>query len=250
VKEPSEVLKPGQKINVKVTGIREEGARISLSYKQTQPTLWEEFARKTPQNSRIKGKIKNVNRAGVFIEVAEGVVGLLHPDNISWNEKADPVETFGASSKESEIEVVMLRCDPVKKKMSLGVKQLRKDPWKTAVEKLKKGKTVLTGRVKKQSGGGLVLKLEDGIEGFIKFSDIADSDRGSDSENCKPGKEITGVVKNVDNGSRTVTLSAVMLNRKNEREILKQFNSKQNTGESPKLGDLISDKVVPANKKY
>ncbi len=247
VKEPSDVLETGQEIEVKITSIDEGKARIGLSYKQTQTTPWEEFAQVTQQNSRIRGKIKNVNQAGVFIEVAEGVVGLLHPDNISWNGKADPIETYGVSSKGSEIEVVMLRCDPVKKKMSFGVKQLQKDPWKTAVNKLKKGETVLTGKVKKESRGGLVLELEDGIEGFIKFSDIADSDRGGETENYKAGSEIKGVVKNFDNGSRTVTLSMVMLNRKNEREILKEFNSKQNTGESPKLGDLLMSGKIDLN---
>lgn len=244
VKSPGELLKAGREITVKVTDIREDGGRIALSYKQTQPTPWEEFAQKTPQNSRINGKIVNVNHAGVFVEVAEGVVGLVHTNNISWKESVDPTDEYG-ESKGKEIEVLMMWCDPVKKKMSLGVKQLQKDPWKTAVSKLKKGKTVLTGKVKKETRGGLVLELDDDIEGFIRFSDLADSG-GQDGESYRTGMKITGVVKNIDNESRTVALSTVMLNRKNEREILKEFTAKHGEDGAPKLGDLISSKIGAA----
>ncbi|QMU55827.1 MAG: S1 RNA-binding domain-containing protein [Candidatus Mycalebacterium zealandia] len=242
IKTPGDVLKPGEEITVKIIDIRQDSGRIALSYKQTQSTPWEDFAEKTPQNSRIKGKIANVNEAGVFVEVAEGVVGLVHPDNISWKEKVDPVDEYG-ENKGKEIEVMMMWCDPVRKKMSLGVKQLQKDPWKTAVRKLKKGENVLTGKVKKEVRGGLVLELDDDIEGFIRFSDLADSDGGRDGEHYKTGMEITGVVKNIDNKSRTVTLSAEMLVRKNEREILKEFTNKQGEGSGAKLGDFISDKI-------
>lgn len=236
IKTPSDVLSPGQEIPVQIIRIENNGDRIGLSYKQTQPTPWEEFAATTPQNSKVKGKISNVNEVGVFIEVARGVVGLLHPDNISWKEKVDPVEVYG-DRKGEEIEVVVLRCDTEKKKVSLGVKQLQKDPWKTAVKKLKKGETVLTGTVKKETRGGFVLDLEDDMEGFIRFADMGDSDRDADK---KAGDEITGVVKNVDDHARVVTLSAVMLSRKNEREMLKEFTSRHGETDSPKLGDLMS----------
>ncbi|MGI9558100.1 MAG: S1 RNA-binding domain-containing protein [Thermodesulfobacteriota bacterium] len=239
VKTPADVLKPGQEIKVKIINLDSESGRIGLSYKQTQPTPWQEFAEKTPQNSRLKGKIKNVNKAGVFVEVARDVVGLLHPDNISWKEAPDPLEVYG-SKKGEQIEVVMLKCDPAREKMSLGVKQLQKDPWKTAVKKLKRGETVVTGRVKKESRGGLILELGDDIEGFIRFSDIADSDG---SEHYKAGMEIKGVVKNVDNEARSVSLSSVMLHKKNEREILKEFNSTHGEGDAPKLGDLMSGQM-------
>ncbi len=243
IKTPSDVLTAGQEIEVKVIGIENNGERIGLSYKHTQLNPWEEFAQNTSPNSRIIGKITNVNKVGVFIEVAEGVVGLLHSDNISWKGTVDPVDEYGVSSKGKEIEVVMLRCIPEKKKMSLGVKQLQKDPWKTAVKKLKKGETVMTGKVKKEDRGGLVLELEDDIDGFIRFSDLGGSDNREEGGHYKTGSEITGVVKNVDNEMRRVSLSRVLLNRKNEREILREFNSKQGDGESVKLGDLMVGKI-------
>lgn len=243
ISKPSDVLAEGQEIEVKVISIENNGERIGLSHRQTQTTPWEEFARKTAPNSRIKGKITNVDKVGVFIEVAEGVVGLLHPGNITWKGTADPIETYGVSSKGKEIEVVMLRCNPEKKQMSLGVKQLQKDPWRTAVKKLKKGETVLTGTVRKQDRGGLVLELENEIEGFIRFSDLGNSDGKEESGRYKAGSEITGMVKNVDNETRRVILSRALLNRKNEREILKQFNSRHGEDKSPKLGDLVSGKI-------
>ncbi len=243
INSPSDVLKNGQEIDVKVISIENNGERIGLSYKQTQTTPWEEFAQTTPPNSRIKGKIQNINKTGIFIEVAEGVVGLLHPSNISWSGTIDPIDAYGVSSKGDEIEVVMLRCDPAKKKMSLGVKQLQKDPWKTAVRQIKRGETVLTGKVKKENKAGLVLELENNIEGFIRFSDLGGSYGDREGEHYKAGSEITGVVKNVDNEARSISLSKVLLNRKNEREILKEFGSKHEEGESPKLRDLISDKI-------
>lgn len=235
IKTPSDVLDAGQEIPVRIIRIENDGDRIGLSYKQTQPTPWQEFASKTPQNSKVKGKISNVNEVGVFIEVAKGVVGLLHPDNISWKEKVDPVETYGGKKGE-EIEVVVLRCDAEKKKVSLGVKQLQKDPWKTAVKDLKKGESVLTGKVRKEMRGGFVLDLENDMEGFIRFADMGDSDGDG---NKKTGDEITGVVKNVDSNARVVSLSATMLNKKNEREILKEFTSRHGETDSPKLGDLM-----------
>ncbi len=247
VKSPSDVLSRGQEITVKVISIENRGERIGLSYKQTQETPWEKFARENPQNSRIKGKIVNVNKVGVFIEVAEGVIGLLHPDNIDWRGTTDPVEVYGDSNKGSEIEVVMLRCDPVKKKMSLGVKQLGKDPWKAAIKTIKKGKTVMKGKVKKENRGGLVLEFEGGIEGFIRFSDLADSDNSAGHN--KAGLEINGVVKNVDDEARRIILSEVMLNKQNERETLKEFNSKHAQEESPKLGDLMSGKLGTQDKE-
>lgn len=236
IKTPEDVLAAGREIPVKVIRIEKDGDRIGLSYKQTQPTPWDEFAAKHPQNSTVRGRITNVNKVGVFVEVAREVTGLLHPDNMSWKEKVDPVETYG-KRKGEEIEVVVLRCDTEKQKVSLGLKQLQPDPWKVAVKKLKKGETVLTGTVRKETRSGFVLDLEDGLEGYMRFSDMGDSD-GDTAR--KSGDEVTGVVKDVDNKTRVVSLSAVMLNRKNEREILKEFSSRHGEGDSPKLGDLMS----------
>ncbi len=243
-RHPKEVVKAGSMVEAVVLDVDPENRRISLSLKQIEPSPWELFKEKNPSGSRIKGIIRNVTDKGVFVEVAENIVGLVRPDNISWKGRVNPEESF---EKGAEIEVVVLNVDENNQRVGLGVKQLAADPWEEAQKKYKVRESVVTGKIKEIMDRGLVIQLEDDIEGYIRASELSQERGDRDiTKNFKIGDEITALVTGLDKRKRQVNLSKSKYDERLEKERVSDFISSQ--GEpNVTLGDVMRDKFKSIN---
>ncbi|MCF7840312.1 MAG: 30S ribosomal protein S1 [Candidatus Marinimicrobia bacterium] len=170
VNHPSEVVDMDDEITVKVIDYDEEKQRVSLGFKQLQPHPWEHVEQKYPVGSAIKGKVVSITNYGIFVELEEGVEGLVHISEISWTQHIKhPSEIYSVGD---EIETVVLSIAPEDRKVSLGVKQLKPDPW-TLIEDTYIVGTLHTGTVKNLTQFGAFVELEEGIEGLIHISDLS-----------------------------------------------------------------------------
>src|SRR5205823_667436 len=168
---PSELLKVGQPLEVVVLDINKEKERVSLGLKQQQKNPWDQIEKKFTIGSNVKGKIRNMTAYGAFVELEEGIDGMIHVSDLSWTRKINhPSEMF---RKGDEVEAVVIDIDKVNQRISLGVKQLTEDPWKTIDEKSKIGDLV-KGKVTKLASFGAFVQLQDDIDGLVHISQLSE----------------------------------------------------------------------------
>ncbi|MEW6145671.1 MAG: 30S ribosomal protein S1 [Thermodesulfobacteriota bacterium] len=243
-RHPKEIVQAGSAVEAVVLDVDSGNRRISLSLKQIEPSPWQIFKEKNPSGSRIKGVIKNVTDKGIFVEVDENIVGLVRPDNISWKGRVNPEESF---EKGSEIEVVVLNVDDRNQRIGLGLKQLAADPWEEVQKKYKTGQTPVTGKVKDIKESGIVVELEEGIEGYIKANELSQEKGQRDAtKSFSVGDEITALVTGFDKRKRQINLSKRKYDDWQEKERVSNFMSSQ--GEpTVKLGDVLRDKLKQIN---
>jgi len=244
-RHPKEVVQPGTELEAVVLDVDTGSRRISLSLKQIEQSPWEQFKETHPSGTRIKGIIRNVTDKGVFVEVAENIVGLVRPDNITWKGRVNPEEE--SFEKGSEIEVVVLNVDDKNQRIGLGIKQLGSDPWESAQKKYRSGETVVTGKIKEVRDRGVTVELENDIEGWIRASELSQDKENRDvPRNISAGDEITALVTGFDKLKRQVNLSKRRHDDKLEKERVSNFMSSQ--GEpSVKLGDVLREKLKDIN---
>jgi len=243
-RHPKEIVQAGSPVEAVVLDVDGENRRISLSLKQIEPSPWQLFKEKNPPNSRVKGIIKNVTDKGIFVEVDENIVGLVRPDNISWKGRVNPEESF---ERGKEIEVVVLNVDDRNQRIGLGLKQLSADPWEEVQKKYKTGQSSVTGKVKEVKDSGIVVELEEGIEGYIKASELS-QERGQReiTKSFSVGDEVTAQVTGFDKKKRQVFLSKRKYDEWQEKERVSNFISSQ--GEpTVKLGDVLKEKLKQMN---
>ncbi len=239
-KHPKEVVEQGSTLQTVILDVNPENRRISLSLKQIEQSPWQLFKEDNPEGSKINGTIRNVTDKGIFVEVAENIVGLVRPDSISWEGRVNPEESY---KKGKEIEVVILNVDEKNQRIGLGVKQLSSDPWEEALKKYKPRKTSVTGKVKDVKEWGIVLELEDKLEGYIRANEYSDEKGSGDiTKNVKEGDEITALVTGLDKRKRQVNLSKKKYEQWREKQSVSDFMSSQGEA-SVKLGDLLGSKL-------
>ncbi len=172
INHPSEMVQIGDKIDVKILGVDSQGQQLSLGIKQTQSNPWDVVVEKYPEGSVIAGKVRNLTNYGAFIELEEGIDGLLHVSDMSWTRKVShPSEVL---EKGQELKCRVLSVDQNRRRIALGLKQLDDDPWNTSIpEKYQPGQKV-TGKVTKITNFGVFVGLEDGLEGLLHISELAD----------------------------------------------------------------------------
>ena len=239
-RHPKEVIQSGNIVEAIVIDVNQDNRRISLSLKQIEPSPWQIFKKENPAKSVLKGTIRNVTDRGIFVEVAENIVGLVRPDNISWAGRVDPEESY---KKGDEIDVVVLNVDEKSERVGLGIKQLSGDPWENAQKKYKQGKSAVTGKVKEVKDRGVVIELDDNIEGYIRANELGQDKDDTDAlKKINPGDEITAQVGGFDRRNRQVNLSVKRYTQKLEKERVSDFNSSQ-AEPSSTLGDLLSEKL-------
>ncbi|MDP7268453.1 MAG: 30S ribosomal protein S1 [Pirellulales bacterium] len=205
INHPNELVSTGDKIEVVVLGINEEKQEISLGMKQTQTNPWDKVAEKYPPESLIKGKVRNLTNYGAFIEIEEGIDGLLHVSDMSWTRKiSHPSEVL---EKSQDVECKVLSVDQERRRIALGIKQMTEDPWAADIPgKYQPGQRV-TGTVTKLTNFGVFVGLENGLEGLLHISELADEKIENPENVVKEGEEIEVKILRVDPEERKIGLS-------------------------------------------
>ncbi len=205
INHPSEIVKPGDEIEVIVLDIDKEKHEISLGMKQVESNPWELVTEKYPIGTIVSGAVRNLTNYGAFVEIEPGIDGLLHVSDISWTEKiAHPNEKY---KKGDEVECMVLEIDLDKQRISLGIKQMHEDPWQTAIPEAYKPGMVVHGTVTKITNFGVFVELEDGLEGLLHISELADKKVENPQDIVKPGEEVNVKILRVDLEDRKIGLS-------------------------------------------
>lgn len=201
---PSKVLNVGDEIDVKILNVDKERKRISLGVKQLTPDPWEDIEERFPAGSKHKGRVRNMTNFGAFVEMDEGIDGLIHISDLSWTRKVKhPSEVL---KKGDEIEVVVLDVNKNDRRLSLGYKQLETDPWPAFEEAYKVGtktKAAITRFIEK----GLIVELPLGLEGFVPLSQLEESSMTQVAQNMKEGDEVEFVIIEFDKDNKRIVLS-------------------------------------------
>ena len=234
LKHPSKVLNVDDEIECQVLEIDPRNKRLSLGLKQLQENPWDLLAEKFPPGAKVEGEVKSVTDFGVFVDIGEGLDGLIHISDISWNKKvAHPSERF---KKGDKVEALVLSIDKASEKFSLGIKQLERDPWEEAKAKYKVG-TPVEGKITKVTDFGAFVELEEGLEGLIYVSELSDQRVEKPSEFVKVGDVVRAEVISVDAKERRISLSAKKLRHSEERRNYEQYAGKPDSKTS--LGDVL-----------
>jgi len=209
VNHPTEVLNIGQQVKVKIIKINHETHRISLGMKQLLDDPWQGIEAKFPVGSRMKGRVTNITDYGAFVELEPGIEGLIHVSEMSWTKKN--VHPGKIVSTSQEVEVQILEVDPVKRRISLGLKQTMRNPWEVFVEKHPPGSTV-EGEVKNKTEFGLFLGLDGDVDGMVHLSDLDWKRPGEQViEEYKKGDVVKAQVLDVDVEKERISLGIKQL---------------------------------------
>ncbi|MBA8817885.1 30S ribosomal protein S1 [Ochrobactrum sp. GPK 3] len=229
VNHPSEILTIGQTVKVQIIRINQETHRISLGMKQLESDPWDGIGAKYPIGKKITGTVTNITDYGAFVEIEPGIEGLIHVSEMSWTKKN--VHPGKILSTTQEVEVVVLEVDPVKRRISLGLKQTLDNPWTTFAQKYPTG-TVVEGEVKNKTEFGLFIGLDGDVDGMVHLSDL-DWNRPGEQviEEYNKGEVVKAVVLDVDIDKERISLG------------IKQLSGDK-VGEAAASGDLRKNAVV------
>ncbi|MDR9437647.1 MAG: 30S ribosomal protein S1 [Thiohalophilus sp.] len=235
---PSKVVQLGDEVEVMVLDIDEERRRISLGMKQCQENPWEAFAAEHNKNDKVSGTIKSITDFGIFIGLDGGIDGLVHLSDISWNVPGE--EAVRNYKKGDEIEAVVLSVDPERERISLGVKQMDKDPFSNFLAENAKG-SVVKGTITEVDPKGATIDLGDGIEGYLRASEIS-QDRVEDARSVlKEGETVEAKFTGVDRKNRQISLSIKAIDSDAEKAAMKDYSG--STGATTTLGDLLKEQM-------
>lgn len=221
IKHPTEMIELGQELEVMILGIDKEKGRVALGLKQKEENPWIEVEQRFPPGTHVKGKIVNLVSYGAFIEIEDGIEGLIHVSEMSWTKNiTDPTEVVNIGD---EVEAIVLSIQKEDGKISLGMKQLERNPWEDVEEKYPEG-TSVTAEIRNLTNYGAFAELEPGIEGLIHISDLSWIKKISHpSEVLKKGDKIEAVILSVDKESKKITLGVKQLTSDPWKEIEKNI---------------------------
>ena len=235
---PSKVCHLGDEVEVMVLEIDSERRRISLGIKQCTPNPWEEFAATHNKNDRITGQIRSITDFGVFIGLDGGIDGLIHLSDLSWDRAGEDITR--EFKKGDEVTAVVLAVDPDRERISLGIKQAQEDPFGAYVSANPKG-SVVKGVVDTIDVKGAVIRLEEGIEGYLRAADLS-RDFVEDARNVlQSGAEIEARVTSIDRKTRRITLSVKALEMEIEGKAIEEYTARSSTTIS--LGDKLKEEL-------
>ena len=228
VSNPSEMFKMGEQIKVKIISFDREKERVSLGYKQIKPDPWEHAEEKYPIGARIEGKIVNITNYGAFIELEEGIEGLIHISEMSWIKKMrHPSQLISIGDR---VEAMVLDLDVPRKRISLSLKQLETNPWVLMEEKYPPG-TVIEGKVKNITDFGIFFGFDEGIDGLVHISDISWTQKiKHPSELYKKGQEVRAVVLSIDKENERFSLGIKQLEKDPWEGIAERYQTGQKVG--------------------
>jgi small subunit ribosomal protein S1 len=209
VKHPSEVVKVGEEIDVRILKFDRERQRVSLGLKQLGADPWQNIARRYPANTRLFGKVTNIADYGCFVEIEEGVEGLVHVSEMDWtNKNVNPAKVVHVGQ---EVEVMVLDIDEERRRISLGVKQCKANPWKDFAENYNRGDKV-SGQIKSITDFGIFIGLAGGIDGLVHLSDISWDMPGEEAvRSYQKGQQVDAMVLSIDPERERISLGVKQL---------------------------------------
>jgi small subunit ribosomal protein S1 len=204
VAKPSDVLKQDQEIEAVVLGINREEQKISLGIRQLESNPWDNAEAKYTVGAHVKGKVRNLTSYGAFVELEEGIDGMIHVSDMSWTRKINhPSEVL---KKADEVEAIVLEVDRPNQRIALGMKQLAQDPWE-GIDQIYKVGDVVTGKVTKLASFGAFIGLQHDIDGLVHISQISEERVEKIKNVLKAGQDVTARVIKIDKGERRIGLS-------------------------------------------
>jgi small subunit ribosomal protein S1 len=234
---PAKVVQVGDEVEVMVLDIDEERRRISLGMKQCTANPWETFAATHKKGDRVKGGIKSITDFGIFIGLDGGIDGLVHLSDITWQGGEDAVRNF---KKGDTLDAVVLAVDPERERISLGIKQLEQDPFGSFMAMHPKG-SMVNGTVREVDAKGAVIELADGVEGYLRASDIAKERVEDATHHLKVGQKIEAKFVGLDRKGRTLALSIRAREDDELADALEEYQSAA-TG-TTNLGALLKEQM-------
>jgi small subunit ribosomal protein S1 len=239
VKHPSKVLNPGDSVECQVLDIDTKNRRISLGLKQLESNPWDLLEQKFPIGSTVEGEVKNVTDFGVFVDIGEGIDGLIHISDLSWTKKVNhPSEMFNKGDK---VRAIVLSIDKETEKFSLGIKQLERDPWENIKGRYKIGQSI-EGKVTKLADFGAFVELEEGLEGLIHISELSTEQVGKVADVVSIGDTVKAEIISIDARERKIGLSVKAMVRSEERANIEQYGGSKGKSTNT-LGDLLGSKL-------
>jgi small subunit ribosomal protein S1 len=240
---PGKIVQVGDEVEVMVLDVDEERRRISLGIKQTQSNPWEAFAATHKKNDRVGGTIKSITDFGIFVGLDGGIDGLVHLSDISWQGTGeDLVRNF---KKGDTVDAVVLAVDPERERISLGIKQLEQDPFASFMATHPRG-SMIDGTVTAVDAKGATIDLGDGIEGYLRASDIAKERVEDATLHLKVGDKVESKFVGMDRKGRTLQLSIRAKDEQELQDVLAEYTSA--TGGTTKLGALLKEQMSRGNE--
>ncbi len=225
ISHPSELVSIGQEIESVILDVDRDQQRVSLGLKQKSPDPWESVEDKFPVGSRIKGRVVNVMPYGGFVEIEEGVEGLIHVSEMSWTRRI--TRASDVLNVNDEVEAVVLDVQPDAKKISLGLRQTMENPWQQAAAKYPAG-TKIRGKVRNMTSYGAFIEIEEGIDGMVHVSDMSWTRKvNNPAEVLKKGEEVDAVILDIDPDQQRISLGLKQLEEDPWSQIEKMFNVNQ-----------------------
>ncbi|MBP7482785.1 MAG: 30S ribosomal protein S1 [Lacunisphaera sp.] len=243
ISKPSELLKVGQELDAVVLGIQKDEQKISLGLRQLEPNPWDMVRHNYPVGARVRGKVRNMTTYGAFVELEEGIDGMVHVSDMSWTRKINhPSEML---KKGDEVDAIVLDVDPSQQRISLGMKQLATDPW-TDIDSFFRIGDVVPGVISKVTTFGAFVELKDGIDGLVHISQIQEERVDKIKDVLKPGQEVTARVIKIDREARRIGLSIKAANYSAEQlaqetATYEQFSKSSGASDLTNLGDIFDE---------
>lgn len=214
VARASDMLNVGDEIMVQVLSVDSENQKIALGIRQTQENPWDSVMDRYPVGSRVKGKVRNWTQYGAFVELEDGIDGMIHVTDLSWTRR--PAHPSECLQKGQEVEAIVLDVNPKEQRISLGLKQAQTDPWADIASKYAVG-AIIRGKVSKVASFGAFVELEEGVDGLVHISQISDQRIEKVKDALQIGQEVEARVVKVDRGERRIGLSIKAVNMTDEQ---------------------------------
>jgi small subunit ribosomal protein S1 len=243
IRHPKELLKETDIVEAKILAYDIQQSKLSLGLKQVLPNPWDDIERRYPEGMRLKRRVKNLTNFGAFLELEEGIDGLLHLDDLSWTKK--PKHPSAVVKVDDEIEVMVIELDKENRKIKLGVKQLTEDPWRSLAKAFPRG-SVVEGQITGITDFGFFVKVQGDIEGLINKSNLFDPAVETLEEvlaRYKVGNTVRANVVELSAEKQKLGLSLREYNRKLQQETMVQYIHDDSSGEKATFAELLKDKT-------
>ena len=239
ITKPSEVLSVGDEVDAVVLGIQKDDQKISLGLRQLDVNPWDMATHNYPPGARVRGKIRNLTSYGAFVELEEGIDGMVHVSDMSWTRKINnPSEMV---KKGDEVDAIVIEVDIDSQRISLGMKQLTQDPWED-IDRIYKMGDVIKGKVARVAGYGAFIELENEIDGLVHISQVSEERIEKIKDHLNEGDEVSARVIKIDKDERRIGLSIKAANY-DEDALAKEVAAYDEVGEdlTTSLGDLLDE---------